>query len=146
MWKFEHSVMTMAKAETIWSLYSDISTWVEWDKGIVHASLEGAFVAGTRGLLQPEGQDRLNFELKEVNPLRGFSDVTDIPAAGIQVHFTHHLVETAEGTRVTHEVTITGPNAEHLGPVIGAGMAEGIPHTMEGLVALALERELRHAV
>ncbi|KRE99885.1 hypothetical protein ASG89_27575 [Paenibacillus sp. Soil766] len=146
MWKFEHTITTLAKAETIWNLYSDISTWVEWDKGIVHASLEGAFVTGTRGLLQPEGQDRLIFELKEVNPLHGFSDVTDIPDAGIQIHFTHRLKETAEGTTVTHEVTITGPNAEHLGPVIGAGMVEGIPLTMEGLVTLALERERQHAI
>ncbi|OAS24332.1 SRPBCC family protein [Paenibacillus oryzisoli] len=146
MWKFEHTVTTTANAETIWNLYSDISTWVEWDKGIVHASLEGAFVAGTRGLLQPEGQDRLRFELKEVNPLHSFSDVTDMPDAGIQVHFTHHIVETAEGTSVTHKVMITGQNAEDLGPKIGAGMAKGIPHTIEGLVALALERERQHAV
>jgi hypothetical protein len=42
-------------------------------------------------------------------------------------------------------VTITGANADQLGPKIGADMAEGIPQTMEGLVALALEREQKHA-
>ncbi|QYR22498.1 hypothetical protein KZ483_05860 [Paenibacillus sp. sptzw28] len=141
MWEFEHTITTMAKAETIWKLYSDISTWVEWDKGIVYASLEGPFTAGTRGQLQPEGQELLAFELTEVSPLNGFSDVTDIPDAGIQIRFMHRLLETAEGTSVTHKVTIIGPNAEHLGPEFGAGMAEGIPDTMERLVSLALERE-----
>jgi hypothetical protein len=145
MWQFEHKVTTSAKAETIWKLYSDISSWVEWDKGIEYASLEGPFVAGTRGLLQPDGQERLVFMLTQVEPLRGFSDVTDIPDAGIQVHFTHLLEQVSEGTSVTHKVTITGANADQLGPKIGAGMAEGIPHTMEGLVALALEREQQHA-
>ncbi|WP_156389892.1 MULTISPECIES: hypothetical protein [unclassified Paenibacillus] len=32
MWKFEHSVITDAKAETNWGLYSDIDTWKEWDE------------------------------------------------------------------------------------------------------------------
>lgn len=141
MWEFEHTVTTAAKAETIWELYSDLSCWTQWDKGIEHASLEGPFAAGTQGLLQPAGQQRLVFRLLEVEPLRGFSDITDIPGAGIHIHFMHRLHQTSEGTKVTHKVTITGPNAGHLGPQIGAGMAEGIPHTVEGLVALALERE-----
>jgi hypothetical protein len=145
MWEFEHTVTTGARAETIWKLYSDISSWVEWDKGIEYVSLEGAFVAGTRGTLQPEGQERLAFQLTEVEPLHGFSDVTDIPEAGIQIHFTHRLHQALEGTSVMHKVTITGPNADHIGPQIGAGMAEGIPHTMEGLIALALEKERQYA-
>ena len=145
MWQFEHTVTTTARVETIWKLYSDISSWVEWDKGIEYASLEGAFTTGTRGLLQPEGQERLAFELTEVEPLHGFSDVTDIPDAGIQIQFTHHMQQMAKGTRITHQVTIIGPNADHLGPQIGADMAQGIPHTMERLIALALERERQHA-
>jgi hypothetical protein len=145
MWEFEHTVTTTAKAETIWELYSDISSWIQWDKGIEYAILEGSFAAGTQGLLQPTGQERLAFQLLEVEPLRGFSDITDIPKAGIQIHFTHQLQQNAEGTIVTHKVTITGPNAGQLGPQIGAGMAEGIPHSVEGLVTLALERERSYA-
>jgi ligand-binding SRPBCC domain-containing protein len=145
MWQFEHTITTNAKAETIWKLYSDISTWTKWDKGIVDASLEGEFVQGTRGLLQPEGQGHLVFELTEVDPLRGFSDVTHIPDAGIQIHFTHLLLEFAGETRVTHKVKITGPNAEQIGSQLGAEMAEGIPDTMEGLATLALNMEHEHA-
>lgn len=66
--------------------------------------------------------------------------MTDIPEAGIRIHFTHRLEKLPDGTGITHKVTISGPNAELLGPQIGAGMAEGIPQTIEGLAALALER------
>ncbi|WNR44127.1 SRPBCC family protein [Paenibacillus roseipurpureus] len=141
MWQFEHTLITKAKPETIWGLYSDITTWTTWDKGIVSASLEGPFIQGTRGYLQPEGQEPLSFELTDVKPLDRFSDITDIPKAGIQVHFTHLLVESNGETQVTHKVKITGPNAERLGPQFGAHMTEGIPHTMAGLAALALEKE-----
>jgi ligand-binding SRPBCC domain-containing protein len=141
MWQFEHTLTTQAKAETIWGLYSDITTWTTWDKGIVSALLKGPFIQGTQGFLQPKGQEPLSFELTDVKPLHGFSDITDIPKAGIQVHFTHVLVESDGETRVTHKVQITGPNAEQMGPLFGAHMVEGIPKTMEGLVALALEKE-----
>jgi hypothetical protein len=141
MWQFEHTIMTKAKAETIWSLYSDISTWTAWDKGIASASLDGPFVQGTRGLLQPLGQEPLVFELTEVNPLHGFSDITDIPNAGIQIHFTHLLKESEGETQVTHRVRIKGTNAAQLGPKFGAHMVEGIPATLEGLITLALEKE-----
>lgn len=39
------------------------------------------------------------------------------------------------------KVMITGPNAEQLGPKFVAHMFEGIPHTLEGLAALALDKE-----
>ena len=141
MYEFEHVIATPAQAETIWQLYSDIATWTQWDKGIEYASLEGPFVKGTRGILQPEGQERLALELTEVEPCRGFSDLTDIPNAGIQVRFTHRLTPSEEGTIVSHKVEITGPNAEVIGPGFIAALSEGIPQTMAGLVALALEQE-----
>ncbi|WP_123042491.1 SRPBCC family protein [Cohnella candidum] len=141
MWQFEHTITTKAKAETIWKLYSDISTWTSWDKGIVSVSLEGPFVQGMRGFLQPEGKEKLPYELTEVNPLQGFSDVTDIPGAGIQVSFTHILTESDGETQITHRVRITGPNAETLGPRFGAHMPKSVPHSMEGLAALALKME-----
>lgn len=145
MWEFDHTITTKAKKETIWKLYSNIATWTEWDKGIVYASLEGPFVQGSRGMLQPEDQEPLAFELTMVDPFHGFSDITDIPEAGIQIRFTHLLLELAGKTRITHKVTITGPNAEQLGPVMGSEFSEGIPHTMEGLASLALEMEREDA-
>ncbi|MFC5403220.1 hypothetical protein [Cohnella soli] len=141
MWQFEHTITTKAKAVTIWELYSDITTWVTWDKGIAGASLDGLFAQGTRGFLQPEGQQPLPFKLTEVNPLQGFSDLTDIPDAGIQVQFKHLLAEANGETRVTHQVKITGPNAAQLGPKFGAHMETGIPKSMANLVAVALEKE-----
>lgn len=127
MWTFEHTITSRAKLETIWSLYSDISTWLEWDKGMVHASLNGPFAAGTCGFLQPAGKPQLEFQLLEVEPLRGFSDVTQLSEAGIEVRFSHRLEPIVDGTSMTHHVTIAGPNADKLGPEFGAHLTGGIP-------------------
>lgn len=141
MWTFEYMLDAQAKPESVWALYSDMRTWTAWDAGIEGAELHGPFQAGSTGWLQPEGQERLAFELVEVVPLRTFSDVTKLPEAGIEIRFEHTLEPLDAGTRITHRVTIDGPNAGELGSVIGAGMAEGIPHTVASLAAFALQRE-----
>ncbi len=141
MYTFEHSITTKAKPATIWGLYADITSWTAWDDSIEHAALDGPFVAGARGVVQPQGQDTLSFQLINVEPLRGFSDVTAIPDAGIEVRFVHRLQKTLDGTRITHAVSI----AEHLGPPFIAEVSPGIPRTMERLAALAIDREREHA-
>jgi hypothetical protein len=141
MWTFKHTVTTNAKTETIWKLYSDMTTWVSCDHGIEQAKLFGEFEKGTKGLLQPEGQDALSFQLTEVTPLKSFSDETIVPGAGIIISFTHVLSPMEMGTEVMHQVTITGENAEVLGPQIGEGFVQGIPVTMESLIRMAEEME-----
>jgi len=127
--------------ETIWQIYSDIMSWTTWDEGIEHASLDGPFVTGTRGLLQPKGQDKLSFQLTEVEPWGGFSDVCRYPKCRNSGSFCPSVAETQGGTSITHSVSITGPNAESFGPEFIAKLSQGIPHTMKRLAALAVERE-----
>ncbi len=141
MHNFKHSIITKAKIETIWGLYTDITSWTTWDTGIEYASLEGPFAAGTRGTLQPQGQDKLSFQLIDVEPLDGFSDVTDIPGAAIAIRFDHRLQKTLDGTRITHSVSITGPNVDKFGEQFIAELSDGIPQTMERLAALAIEKD-----
>ncbi|MCL4318748.1 MAG: SRPBCC family protein [Firmicutes bacterium] len=141
MCQFAHSITTKAKAETIWELYRDITSWTTWDEGIEYVTLDGPFAAGTLGVLQAKGQDKMSFQLTEVEPLHGFSDVTDILAAGIAVLFTHRLQKTLDGTRITHAVTVMGSNAEKFGPQFITEVSQGIPRTMERLAALALEQD-----
>ncbi len=141
MRNFKHSIITKARLETIWELYADITAWTSWDIGIEYASLEGPFAAGTSGVLQPQGQDKLSFQLIDVEPLDGFSDVTDIPGADITIRFDHRLQKTLDGTRITHSVSITGPNVDKFGEQFIAELSDGIPQTMERLAALAIEKD-----
>ncbi|MDQ0878694.1 hypothetical protein QFZ77_007353 [Paenibacillus sp. V4I3] len=104
MWKFEHSVITDAKAETIWGLYSNIDTWKEWDE-FVHVKL----------------RNKRNFTAERAG------------CAGISISFSHDMDPVENGTRVNHTMIITGPNAETLGPQIGGEISQRIPHTVESL-------------
>jgi hypothetical protein len=116
MWTFEHVITTEATAESIWKLYSHISSWTAWDQGIERAALYGAIQTGTKGELQPKGKPALEFEITYAAPNQGFSDRTEMPHAGLTVLFDHELQCLDNMTVVKHRVTLTGPNVHKLDP------------------------------
>ncbi|WP_160397148.1 SRPBCC family protein [Paenibacillus sp. MMS18-CY102] len=140
MFEFEHSVITKAKAETIWQLYSNLETWAVWDP-YIHVELQGEFEAGTKGTLQPRGKGVLSYELLKVTPLQFFSDITHMQELGIDVSLAHTIEPVGEGTRVTHKIIVTGPNADTIGVQFGGEVSKRMPHTVESLVALAEQLE-----
>jgi hypothetical protein len=134
MWTYEHSIETDAAAEAVYALYADVPNWTRWDAGIVEVTIDGPFAAGTTGTLTPEGQGALPYTLIEVRPGRGFADETAF--GDITLRFDHNLEPLAAGgTRITHGVTVTGPGAEEVGPMVVADL----PQAMEALARLALE-------
>jgi hypothetical protein len=141
MWEFEHTITTAAKVDSIWRLYSDITTWTTWGHGIENAILLGDFQKGTKGQLQPRGKDTLEFEITNVEVNQGFSDRTNIPGAGLIIYFDHELQSTDDGTTIKHRVTIGGANAKVLGAQFGEHFKHGIPVTMAALAQMALKLE-----
>ncbi|RUS46751.1 SRPBCC family protein [Cohnella sp. AR92] len=145
MWQFEHAIETKAKAEAIWRLYTDLTTWTSWHNGhIAEATLEGPFAVGSRGTMQPQGQALLPFELTEVEPLVGFADVTLMPGMDVEIRFFHDLTPTSNGLSIRHKVVIAGPDADRIGPKMIEHFSHAIPQNMETLAAMAVEGNLGH--
>jgi hypothetical protein len=141
MWEFEHSEEGKATKSSLWALYSDVTTWPQWDKGIEWIRLDGEFKEGTPGTIKPLGQDQLPFRLTEVVVDGGFSDETEIPGAGVTIRFRHTIESVGEGRcKITHRVSIFGPGADAVAPGIGPEMAKGVPETMRSLLRMAQER------
>jgi hypothetical protein len=140
MWTYEHSIETAASATAIFRLYSDVSTWPEWDEGLTGVTLDGPFTTGSKGTITPQGQDALPFRLTLVAPDQGFTDETDLPGAGVTLRFVHILTPIENGqTRITHRVEIVGPAAEEVGPTLGPQVTADTPAAMAALVLHALQ-------
>jgi hypothetical protein len=138
MWNHQHSIETDATVEAVYALYADVPNWTRWDKGVTSVTLVGPFAVGSTGTITPEGQDTLPYRLVEVEPNRSFADETEIPGAGIVIRFDHLLETLPTGrTRITHGVTISGPNAPDLGPKMGPQIVSDLPEAMEALAELA---------
>ncbi len=137
-WEYKHSMEEEVDAKSIWALYSDVSSWPAWDKGIGKIELDGDFRKGAKGTITLSGQGPLHYVLLDVTPNSGFSDETDILDLGLKVRFVHSIEDLHNGkTRITHKVYITGKNVETMGPKIGPLITDGIPEAMESLVKIA---------
>jgi len=138
IWEYEHSIEGKVSRSALWGLYSDVTTWPEWDKGIERIRLDGEFREGTSGTIKPVRQDQLPFRLTKVTVNGGFSDETEIPGAGVTIGFKHTLESVGNGScKITHQVSIFGPGAGYVAPTIGPEMVRGIPDTMQSLLRMA---------
>jgi hypothetical protein len=140
-WTFQFSVVAKAaQPEHVWPFYADTSRWLEWDHELSDVKLEGPFAAGTKGALKPKDGPRTRFVLSAVEPLKGFSDTSFLPLASMD--FEHKLEPVAEGTRLTHIVTIRGPLTFVWRRVIGRKIAAQLPTAMQTLAQLATQAAL----
>lgn len=129
MWEYEHSIEADVTPEAVWRLYTDASSWPEWDFGIEAMELDGPLAAGSTGILTPRGRDSIPFTIIEAEENAGFTDETVLD--GLVLTFKHTLEPIgAARTRITHRVEISGPAAEFAAPKIGPGITEGIPVTV----------------
>src|SRR3954453_12192240 len=127
-----HTIRSTASPKAIWPFYADVSTWPIWDAGLQQVTLDGPFLAGSRGTLVVEGQPPLTYELLEVVEGHSFSDLTDIPGV-VRLVFHHTLEAIPGGTSITHVIEAEGPQAEAMLPMV----TSDTPEAMQGLARIA---------
>jgi hypothetical protein len=134
MYTYEHSVRGAASLARVWELYSDVSEWSMWDKGVKRVELAGAFVEGSQGIMEMMNGQKLPFTITESTPKRSFSTLSQIGA--IRASFGHMLEEANGSVVITHSVTIEGGDEGQM-VAMGRGITASIPECLDCLLALA---------
>lgn len=138
-WTYHVNVETEASPEQVWAMWQDVASWPSWDSELKWARLDGDFVAGTRGRMQPSGGPEVAFTLSRVELNRGFSDVARLPLARIVFDHDYISPEKKGGcAEICHSVTITGWLAPLFGRVIGGSVKKHLRGAMEALSQRAL--------
>ena len=138
----ERSVETSASPAAVWKIWSDTSTWAEWNPDVQSMSLNGPFAAGTSGTMKTK-QGTRQVQLTEVVPGRSFRlETTVIPLT--RFAFECQVVAGPTGkTTISQAIRVGGP----LGGVVGGMMAPQIANTflplLQGLARKAEASEGR---
>jgi hypothetical protein len=135
MWEYEHSVETEAAAEQVWALWSDVTTWPDWNAGIAAIEIDGPFAEGTMFTMTPPGAEPIRLRLVEVVP--GALFVDELDAGDFTVRTIHRLAPAESGTRVTYRTEISGPGADQVAPELGPAITADFPEVLAALVKLA---------
>ncbi len=139
MWKAEATAETSATAEAVWRAWEDTTHWNSWNPMIRESSLEGPFVAGTRGSVTPAKGPKSPFELMEVQPQKRWSSRAKIPGARLDI--IYELSPGVIGTLITMRAEISGLLSPLFGIIGGGPFKRSLSVAVQNLKALA-ERDM----
>ncbi len=132
----EAQASSAASPSAFFARWADVATWPEWNTDTEWVQLDGAFAAGSTGVLKPKGGPKVKFVIESLIADREFVDVSLL--AGARLTF-RHLVEAAPagGTRVSVAVTLAGPLGWFWKLVLGKGLAASLQPDLDRLVTAA---------
>lgn len=131
---FHHEVSTSASAAAVWRLWTDASTWKDWDQGLKDASLSGAMSLGSKGTILPKSGPASRFVVTEWTEGKSYAFKTSLPLASLTVRRT--LMETSP-VRFRHEVSFDGLLAGFWANQFGPQFRAALPPTMREIARLA---------
>ena len=111
------SVETSASPDKVWRIWSDMSTWGEWNPNVSRMDWTGGFVSGSTGVMNTRAGQHHKMQLVDVQPGRGFALITRV-VPGTQFRFNCRIEPAGAKTRISQMVEVGGP----LGPVMGGMM------------------------
>ena len=138
---FSYSVSTHASPGQIWKIWTDVTNWQDWDKGLKSASLEGAFKEGAKGILIADNGRKARFFLEQIQPTQSYVMKTKIPFGWLIISRSMNV--TGETTQFTHDVRFTGIFKKALGNKLGKRYRELLPEVMENIKAIAENKPIR---
>ncbi|ELV8595254.1 SRPBCC family protein [Vibrio fluvialis] len=129
--EFKEKIFINAVPEKIYPFYSNVNDWAAWDPDVTSSSIDGDFVQGTKGRLNPMKGPEAKIEFTEVTINKSFTTISRLPLC--QISFEHELRGKGMQTEVIHAVKFSGFLAPLFGRLIGKQMKRALPATMKGL-------------
>lgn len=131
---------TTAAPEVIWELFADIGGRTRWDDAL--ESIDGDFELGGLGRVKLKGQPERTWEIIEcVRPQR-YTDRFHLPMGG-RMEWVHSIEPVEGGCEVTFDISVGGPTALILLPIMRSILSRELPPTVDKLVAVAEGRPAR---
>jgi hypothetical protein len=134
---FSHETTTTAREAAIWSAWSDVANWGQWDGGLKSASLDGVFKLGATGKIVPLSGPPSQFTIVELVQNQSYAFETALPLANLKVKRQFLPSQQAGITRFEHQVSFSGVLGWFWAYQFGPGFRKELPPTMERLARLA---------
>jgi hypothetical protein len=124
------SVETNASLDKVWRIWSDMSTWGEWNPNVSSMDWHGGFAEGTTGVMNTRSGMHHKMQLVEVSPGRSFAlETSAVP--GTRFRFNCRVEPEGSKTKVSQTVEVRGP----LGPIMGGMLGPRVAKDFGSLLA-----------
>jgi hypothetical protein len=113
MAEYGTSVETTAAPDRVWKIWSDMSTWGDWNPNVSTMEWQGGFAQGTQGVMNTRAGQHHEMKLTEVQPGRFFALETSV-VPGTTFRFNCRVEPAGGKTKISQMVEVKGP----LGPIL----------------------------
>ncbi len=132
---FWYSLETTASPETIWSIWTDVPNWKEWDAGLKDANLEGEFALKAKGKITSLEGRKSKFKVIEYVEGQSYTYKTSLPLGGLYVK---RYLNTQNGkTTFTHEVWFQGLTGGLFAKAFGENFRNMLPDVLGKIKEIA---------
>ena len=130
MAEYGTSVETSASPDKVWRIWSDMSTWGEWNPNVSTMDWQGGFQSGTSGVMNTRAGQHHKMSLADVVPGRSFALLTSV-VPGTTFRFNCRIDPAGGTTKVAQYVEVKGP----LGPILGGMLGPQVSKEFGTLLA-----------
>jgi hypothetical protein len=130
------AIDTSASPEALWRLWSQPSTWPDWNPDVESISLDGPFASGATGRMRTKRGGEHPIRLEEVADGRSFQlETAALP--GTRFHFRCEIAPRGGGSRISQAISMSGPLGGLFSAMMGAKIAQSFEPILKGLAAKA---------
>lgn len=134
--QFAENIVISSSPEKVFSLYADVKNWSCWDPDVKNSSINGAFISGASGTLEPTKGPKAHILFTDVIQNRLFTVEAKLPLC--KIRFEHEIDSThTDSVNVIHRVTFDGILSPVFGTLVGRQIKKALPSTLLGLKTAA---------
>ena len=101
-------MVSTAPADKVWKVWSDTSTWGEWNPNVSTMELHGPFESGSTAIMHTKGGQHHNMRLVDVEPGRSFALETSV-IPGTTFRFNCSVEPVGAESKISQTVEVGGP-------------------------------------
>jgi uncharacterized protein YndB with AHSA1/START domain len=127
---------TSAPADRVWAIWTNTTTWGEWNPNVTTMEMPPPVALGKEGVMNTPAGQHHQMKVVEFEPGRSFTlETTVIPLS--RFRFTCQVEPVGGKTRVSQSVKVVGPMGWLFDPMMGDQIANDFDKLLDGLVKKA---------
>jgi uncharacterized protein YndB with AHSA1/START domain len=135
MAEYGTSVVSTAPADKVWKVWSDTSTWGEWNPNVKTMELQGPFATGSTAIMNTNAGQHHKMRIVDVQPGRFFALETSV-IPGTTFRFNCRVEPVGAETKISQTVQVKGPLG-FLGGMLGPGVSKDFEALLSNLAKKA---------
>lgn len=134
---FWYTMETTASPDKIWSVWTNVSKWKNWDTGLKDASIKREFGLGARGIIISLEGRKSKFKVVEYEEGKSYTYKTKLPLGSLYVK--RYLRTENDLTTFTHEVWFKGLTGGIFAKAFGQKFREMLPDVLSNIKKIVEE-------